>query len=443
MLTACGGAGVDGLESLAQASTPLGEPTHTIIFIQGETKPGQDMFVRGGLDHGAVWRLLGRSCTAQNKLCALPIRHRNLKNATTNPWKQGEAFFDWYGREGSQTGWSHGIQAEGTPADWTTNAWPPEWGPERSVANDGYGVELLNRFGPHYWMLDLDLDCTNAYADAAGNRWFELKTFITGIGWEKDIHQEGTPYASNNHFAQCGAVNYFVRDSNWTLREPLVHRPMGTYSDWTLPNMPADGFDSLDIIIQPENEPDHRTAYYYAHQFGFVGPPGGYLGIQSDVNGERAIFSLWNSLAADGPGVHVPFGHEGSGHMTTIDFQWSQNRPYRLRVERGARDADGVWWSAFIDDVLAGTRQMIGTIKIPADRRGIDQTTYTWVEFYGPILERCEDYEYSKVAFAPPQANNGAITALPPYNHLGVGVGVCPVRVTNREGWVLHENGLH
>ncbi|MBW2734889.1 MAG: alpha-amylase, partial [Deltaproteobacteria bacterium] len=136
-------------------------------------------------------------------------------NATTNPWKVGDTYLDWYGKEAGQSGWSNGSHAEGTPADWTTNRWPSSWGPMRTVLQDGYGYEPLNAEGMHYWMLDVDMDCSKGHVTAGGTAWFELKTFISGgPGWEPDVVQAGAPYRSGNHFAKCGMVNVFRRGSN-------------------------------------------------------------------------------------------------------------------------------------------------------------------------------------------------------------------------------------
>jgi uncharacterized protein (DUF362 family) len=177
----------------------------TVVFIYGKTQPGQDMFVRGGLDHGYAAAKLGRSCTAQNLECAIPIAHRSLKNSTTAGWKAGDTHLDWYGVQAGQAG-----GAEGSPLDWTTNVWPSSWGPERTVAVDGYGTTPLNTYGQHYWLLDVDMDCSRTV-----NGWFELKSFISnGPGWEGDVTQAGAPYSSKNHFAQCGRINVFERGSS-------------------------------------------------------------------------------------------------------------------------------------------------------------------------------------------------------------------------------------
>lgn len=184
----------------------------TTVFILGQTQTGQDMFVRGGIDHNFALSQLGRNCTQANKLCAIPIRHLNLKNATTAPWKSNDTFLDWYGTETNQS-----TAAQGTPSDWTINTWPSSWGTKKTVAIDGFGEEPLNLWGAHYWMMDVLMDCS-----ATVNGWFELKSFISnGPGWEPNVAQSGTPYSSGNHFAQCGKINKFERGSNTALIIPF------------------------------------------------------------------------------------------------------------------------------------------------------------------------------------------------------------------------------
>ncbi len=194
------------------------EMRRTVVFVKAETEPGQDLFLRGGIDHAAA-AARGIHCTngdgTANFKCALPITHLNHKNPTTNPWKVGDKFLDWYGQEGTQTGASHGWLAQGSAADWTTNAWPQEFGAEKTVATDGYGIEPLNTYGLHYWMLDVMMDCSKAYEGTDGTRWFEVKSFVSnGPGWEPDVQQTDAPYASPNHFAKCGQVSVFERGSS-------------------------------------------------------------------------------------------------------------------------------------------------------------------------------------------------------------------------------------
>lgn len=200
------GLGVEGAETDPNLE-------RTVVFLKAETQPGQDMFVRGGIDHDAAAQR-GVQCVngdgSPNFKCAIPIVHRNLKNITTAPWKPGDRYLDWYGHETTQVGSSNGLLAQGSPSDWTTNVWPEDYGPQKTVAVDGYGLEPLNTYGMHYWMLDVDMDCSRAYADSNGNRWFEVKAYVSnGPGWEPDVKQVEAPYPSNNHFGRCGMVNVF------------------------------------------------------------------------------------------------------------------------------------------------------------------------------------------------------------------------------------------
>lgn len=187
---------------LTTSTTPDPESDwqRTVVFISAQTQSGQDMFIRGGIDHVYANTNLGRNCQTSNFECAMPIRHNNLKNATTSPWKANDNYLDWYGVESGQS-----SEAQGTATDWTTNIWPATWGAEKTVANDGFGVTPLNIWGEHYWLLDVDMDCSKAV-----NGWFEVKAFIkNGQGWEGDIAQANTPYVSTNHVAQCGKINKF------------------------------------------------------------------------------------------------------------------------------------------------------------------------------------------------------------------------------------------
>jgi len=183
------------------SETPNTDWQRTLVFIQATTESGQDMFIRGGIDHDYAASSLGLSCTSSNYACAIPIVHNNMRNSTTAPWKTGDTYLDWYGVETNQS-----TNAEGSALDWTTNSWPSQWGAIKTVAVDGYGETPLNIWGDHYWLLDVQMDCSKTV-----NGWFELKAYVkNGQGWESDVVQTGTPYASSNHMAQCGKRNRFI-----------------------------------------------------------------------------------------------------------------------------------------------------------------------------------------------------------------------------------------
>ncbi|XP_022105490.1 alpha-amylase 1-like [Acanthaster planci] len=191
-----------------------GNPTgsqRTVIFIKKHTIIGQDLFIRGGIDHT---KRGGCTSNADTSACALPIHH-NIGGTNTkfNAWKSGDDFLDWYGAESDQSSYE-GRTADGTPLVWTTNN-PTNGG---NVEADGYGYTPLNKWGDHYWMVDLNVDCDQTEAG-----WFEIKAYLkNGAGWESDIWQGSCsgsaggskPYSSNNHFARCGYLNMFDFGSN-------------------------------------------------------------------------------------------------------------------------------------------------------------------------------------------------------------------------------------
>lgn len=70
----------------------------------------------------------------------------------------------------------------------------------------------LNHYGPDYWVLDVDMDCSRAQ-----NFWFEAKALYDDK-WESDIRQtsrcrgddkDRAPWqgVSKNHVLKCGDIN--------------------------------------------------------------------------------------------------------------------------------------------------------------------------------------------------------------------------------------------
>jgi hypothetical protein len=187
----------------AASSTPARDVRRTVVFIYAQTHAGQDMFVRGGVKSGNPVR----------------IRHRNWLNDHTNHFRWGDAYLDWSDGEVGQARPSPDLGG-GSPVDWTTSLVQGQNQPYVWMA--GHGIAEENNFGPDYWMLDVDMDCEQAFDDGQGHRWFELKAFIvtpllTAVaptpGWEGDITQTSNPvppYSSMNHMGMCGMTNVFV-----------------------------------------------------------------------------------------------------------------------------------------------------------------------------------------------------------------------------------------
>lgn len=177
------------------STTPTRDIRRTVVFIYGQTIPGQDMFVRGG----------GKGGTA------IRISHRNWLNQHTNPYRFGDVNLDFGGVELGQTA-PPGRFGGGTPVDWTTSLAEGQGQPYMSTA--GYGIAEENTFGANYWMLDVDMDCEQAFDDGHGIKWFEIQALIAPRpGPEANVSQISNPmppYQSPNHMGICGMINVFV-----------------------------------------------------------------------------------------------------------------------------------------------------------------------------------------------------------------------------------------
>jgi hypothetical protein len=185
------------------SATPTRDIRRTVVFIYAQTQLGQDVFVRGGGKGGSPIR----------------IRHRNWLNPHTNRYRWGDVYLDWSDGEVGQTRPSPDLGG-GSPVDWTTSFAQGQDQPYTWTS--GYGIADENNFGMHYWLLDVDMDCEQAFQDRQGHRWFELKAFVvthlmTAVapnpGWEGDIAQTSDPmppYSSINHMGICGMINVFI-----------------------------------------------------------------------------------------------------------------------------------------------------------------------------------------------------------------------------------------
>lgn len=223
----------------------------------------------------------------------------------------------------------------------------------------------------------------------------------------------------------------------------------GTYTDWIFANMPAEGFFNIDGYITPKNDPTPdsgqvQPAYFYSMQFGIVTGDGGYIGIQKDADGKRAIFSIWGATAATcstEPGALCrPFTGEGDGYQTIIPYQWVAGHTYRTRVWALSTDADGDWWIGEIMDQNTGVASVVGTIRVPLGYQWLSYYTINWVEWYAPRPPSCDSVPESVVFFGAPLANGGAQNAGPPSSHFGDPTD-CPSTMQDMNGGVLHRNG--
>jgi len=104
----------------------------------------------------------------------------------------------------------------------------------------------------------------------------------------------------------------------------------GAYVELT---WPLDKNYNFDIDLKVTDTPELDAGLFWAHQFGFVGGSGGYLGLQVVGSTKKAIFSIWDALGGnpDRTGDASPpetfngcriFTGEGTGWQCLISYDW-------------------------------------------------------------------------------------------------------------------------
>lgn len=230
------------------------------------------------------------------------------------------------------------------------------------------------------------------------------------------------------------------------------HGPTGTYAEWTWPSPDAGGdggFRSFEHTLMIDRAPGAEVGYFWAHQVEITNGATAYLGLQTlgrrpdGSEGKVAIFSIWNALAASGPGIAQPFGGEGEGYQTMIPYDWETKQKYRLRIFRSGQDRRGTQWTSTVRDESTGEEREIGTITVPKKWGLLGNWSVMWSERYtGPEVRTCDDVGYSKVWFSEPTANNGTVRPESHHNYL-TNPANCPnSKVSDARGGAVQEMGI-
>ena len=190
------------------------------------------------------------------------------------------------------------------------------------------------------------------------------------------------------------------------LHAPAAHAQQqqwaAAYIDWSIPNNAA-GASRIEqdiAVLAPSR------ASFFTLNWDFLAGDGGYIGLQTDPEGIGNVrFSLWNAVAAR-DGVCRRFDGEGEGMTCEAPLAIASDRYYRVRVERGARDAGGQWWSGWIDapDAAGATQSiLIGALQVaPSLSEIAPATVYNFNEYWGDAVRACRDVPLSAAAFAAP-----------------------------------------
>lgn len=230
--------------------------------------------------------------------------------------------------------------------------------------------------------------------------------------------------------------------------------PQNTYTAWGQWQgaFPPEGAWALQQVVFPGNDPSPAPgqipqAYFYAHQFSSAFGSGGYIGIQTDLGGKRAIFSWWYAVGgacSDLPGATCRFFEEnGPGFQTSVPYNWQPGHYYTLTIWRISIDRSVTRWLGAISD-NGGPGTAIGYIDTPNDFGGLGAYSLSWVEWYGGLGSSCADIPKAIVYFERPSANANQLYGAFPGTHW-VGDAICPSRAGNFDlpgSWAVHETNV-
>ncbi len=244
-----------------------------------------------------------------------------------------------------------------------------------------------------------------------------------------------------NKLVLVPAVILFAITSVYMLKSSFAATataPTGTYTYW---DWPGQDYTSYEWEVTAGIDQTGPDAYYYAHQFRLGNGDNGYAGMQGDSNGKRAIFSIWEALSATGTEIARPFGGEGVGYQTIINYDWQVGRAYRYQVQKVSSGSDGTWWGASVTDTVTGISSPIGQIKVPVAWGNLNGSSIAWMERYNGPMNSCSDIHHSVASFTNFTANGTEL----PSRHLNqlASPANCPGSViTDTRGGVRQEMGV-
>lgn len=169
------------------------------------------------------------------------------------------------------------------------------------------------------------------------------------------------------------------------------------YVDWTFESQRPGAELAQNLWV-----PQPSQASFFTLNWDFTAGEGGYIGLQSDAEGAgNARFSLWNATAAEGDACRR-FDGEGEGMTCEIPVQIATNGIYRVRIARGPADAQGQWWTGWLQ-APDGAHHRIGALRVSARLDAIaPATVHNFSEYWGDAVGQCRNVPLSAAAFAAP-----------------------------------------
>ncbi|MBF0310136.1 MAG: hypothetical protein HQL56_11470 [Magnetococcales bacterium] len=163
--------------------------------------------------------------------------------------------------------------------------------------------------------------------------------------------------------------------------------------------------------------PAGDIGYYAMYAFDFANKVTGYMGLQWDKRGKKAIFSIWDepdTITSNPEGNCRRFGHEGNGASCIQPLDWIAGESYRLWVRRVESLPWGERWQAGVTAVSSGKSFVTGSIALKngAAGKGYGGLTpggITVLEYYGTLPEKavCAMLPPVEIAWSGPFVTEG------------------------------------
>ncbi|KAK3836391.1 MAG: hypothetical protein JOS17DRAFT_842099 [Linnemannia elongata] len=181
--------------------------------------------------------------------------------------------------------------------------------------------------------------------------------------------------------------------------------------EWKVANVPPSGLRDITFPFRMDRAP-HRTGYYFAQQFNFVGQSDvGYTGLQPrpDSRGLPIIHAVFSSFVS-GTTTNDPNCSSGAdggpGVSCTVEF----NAPYYNGFNLEVVNTAGTTWTGTAVDATTGQTIHIGTWTLPAGTQGITGGQAGFVEYYlwnDGKEHPCSTLPYTSVTFGIPRSSSG------------------------------------
>ncbi|MBF0609600.1 MAG: hypothetical protein G8345_05865 [Magnetococcales bacterium] len=175
----------------------------------------------------------------------------------------------------------------------------------------------------------------------------------------------------------------------------------------------------VELAWQTAPKPPKGLGYYAQYLFAFENDVVGYMGLQWDNQGKKAIFSVW-----DQPGqiTALPeegckrFGHEGSGASCITPYNWPMHDLHTLHLFSLGTTSHGERWQVTVNNSSLSQPAVVGTLTLQNSKGftgygKLKTTSYATLEYYGSARMTCETLPVLAIRWQGPYANSRQLAA--------------------------------